>query len=189
MWVSSATTNRLWRVDAARVTQQVSNNTGALITGLVARGETLYAAGGRGNNNFYRVNTETGVAELVGPFGIPNSTWISSVSMSFDNQGTLWAVINYVPPSPGSNTVADWADLARINRNTGAVTILGPITGPERLRQVGMHGFALGVPPCTAPDGGNGGGSPTTLPVRSPLALLLLGLFLAGFGAHRLRHR
>lgn len=190
LWVSSATTNRLWKVDAARVTQQVGSSTGALITGLVARGETLYAAGGRGNNNFYRINTETGVAELIGPFGIPNSTWISSVSMSFDGQGTLWAVINYVPPSPGSSTVADWADLARINRSTGAVTILGPITGPERLRQIGMHGFAIGPAPCpTGPDGGNGGTAPTMLPVGNPVALLLLGLFLAGFGARRLRHR
>ena len=190
MWVSSATTQRLWKVDAARgLTEQVGSGTGAQVTGLVARGETLYAAGGRGNNTFYRINTTTGVAEAIGPFGIPDSTWISSVSMSFDENGALWAVINYVPPAPGNSTVADWADLARINRNTGAVTILGPITGPERLRGLGMAGFAAAPAPCPSnPDGGPGNNI-SALPVRDPLALLVLGAVLAGFGVRRLRRQ
>ena len=71
---------------------------------------------------------------------------------------------------------------------TGAVTVLGPITGPERLRQIGMHGFAIGPAPCPSPDGGPGT-TPATLPVGHPIALLLLGLFLAGFGLRRLRVR
>lgn len=188
MWVSSAATNRLWKVDASRgVTEQVGNGTGATITGLVARGETVYGAGGRGNNNFYKINATTGVAELVGSFGIPNSTWIHSVSMSFDAQGVLWAVINYVPPAPGSNTAAEWADLARINRTTGAVTVLGPITGPDRLRYVGVLGLAAAPAPCPGNPDGGGTGAPVTLPVRDPWALLALGLGLLAVAARRLR--
>ena len=38
--------------------------------------------------------------------------------MSFDDDGTLWAVLNYVPPAPGSTTVPDWSDLATIDPNT-----------------------------------------------------------------------
>lgn len=187
MWVSSAATNRLWKVDASRgTTEQVGSGTGTTITGLVARGETVYAAGGRGNNNFYKINQTTGAAELVGPFGIPNSTWIHSVSMSFDAQGALWAVINYVPPAPGNNTPAEWADLARINRSTGAVTVLGSIAGPERLRYVGVLGLAVGPAPCpSAPDGGPA--APVTLPVRNPWGLLVLGLGLLAVAARRLR--
>ena len=29
------------------------------------------------------------------------------------------------------------------------MTIIGPITGPDSLRQVGMKGFAVGPPRCT----------------------------------------
>ncbi|MBN8481341.1 MAG: hypothetical protein J0L88_07110 [Xanthomonadales bacterium] len=190
MWVSSAATNRLWKVDAARgTTEQVGASTGATITGIVARGETLYGAGGRGSNNFYRIDTATGAAELIGPLGIPNSTWIHSVSMSFDAQGRLWAVINYVPPAPGSTSVAEWADLARINRTTGAATVLGTISGPDRLRYVGVNGLAVGPAPCTSTPGGDGGtDGPVTLPVRAPWGLLALGLGLLALAARRLRN-
>ena len=185
LWVSSAATNRLWKVDASRgTTEQIGTGTGATITGLVARGETVYGAGGRGNNNFYKINATTGVAELVGSLGIPNSTWIHSVSMSFDGQGALWAVINYVPPAPGSNTSAEWADLARINRTTGAAMILGPITGSERLRYVGVHGLAAASAPCPTSPGG-GPAAPVTLPVGNPWSLLLLGLGVLGLASRR----
>ena len=76
---------------------------------------SLYGAGGRGENTFYRIDTETGAATAIGSFGV-TTRWINSVSMSFDDTGVLWAVINYVPPAPGTDTVADWSDLAASTR-------------------------------------------------------------------------
>ncbi|HEY6546068.1 MAG TPA: hypothetical protein VIZ64_14295, partial [Dokdonella sp.] len=79
--------------------------------------------------------------------------------------------------------LADWSDLARIDPRTGTLDILGPITGPETLRQVGMKGFTLGPPQC-----GRGGPAPISAPVDAPWALLLLGLLVAGAaGANRRR--
>jgi hypothetical protein len=118
---------------------------------------------------------QTGEARLIGSYGDAASGWINSVSMSFDDDGTLWAVLNYVPPAPGSTLVPDWSDLATIDPNTGLMTVVGPITGPEDLRQVGMKGFAIGPPRCVA-----GATGVAAAPVGSPAWLALLGLLLAG---------
>ena len=188
MWLSSATTGKLWQVDASRGLTTLTGNLGHTITGLAARGNVLYGAGGRGNNSLYTIDTETGIARLVGGFGTANSGWISSVSMSFDTQGTLWAVFNYLPPAPGGSILTDWSDLARIDPVTGAATVLGPITGPESLRGIGMTGFAL-APTVCVPTGPSGSTPPVSLPVRSPWALLALGLMMFGFGARQLTRR
>lgn len=180
LWMSSATTGKLWNVDPASGATTLIGSLGHTVTGLVARGNALYGAGGRGDNAFYRIDTSTGAATRVGAFG--PTGWINSVAMNVDGDDMLWAVLNYNPPEPGSSTLTDWSDLATIDRNTGALTRLGTITGPSRLRGLGMTGFAIGPTPC-----GTVEPEPVATPVRSPWALGLLGLALFAGAARRLR--
>jgi MYXO-CTERM domain-containing protein len=93
--------------------------------------------------------------------------------MSFDGVGTLGAVINYVPPEHDTDIPADWSDLATIDPTTGAVHVLGPITGPESLKQVGMKGFTTGPAPC------GGDPPPSPAPIDAPWMLGLLVALLA----------
>ncbi|HVT31576.1 MAG TPA: hypothetical protein VHE32_02960 [Rhodanobacteraceae bacterium] len=182
LWLVSAYAEKVWTVDSGNGATELVGATGHTITGLVANGSVLYAAGGRGDNGFYWIDTSTGKATRIGDFG--DDRWINSVSMSFDEAGKLWAVLNYVPPAPGSTTVPDWADLATIDVATGKLTIVGPITGPESLRQLGMKGFAIGPPRCAL-----GGGGPFAAPVGTPPWLLVLAGLLVATAAVALRRR
>lgn len=186
MWLSSATSRNLWRVNPSNGATTLIGTLGATITGLAAKGNELFGAGGRGNNSLYKINTGTGAATLIGGFGTDNSGWISTISISFDANGTLWSVLNYLPPAPGGNTLTDWSDLAKIDPASGIATVIGPITGPESLRGIGMSGFTVGQTPCsiTPPTGTDGALSPATLPSTSTWSLifLLLGLLMAAAG-------
>lgn len=176
MWLSSATSKKLWRVNPANGATTLVGSMGETITGLAAKGNELFGAGGRGNNSLYRISTETGAAALIGGFGTANSGWISTISISFDADGTLWSALNYLPPAPGGSTLTDWSDLARIDPASGIATVVGPITGPDSLRGIGMTGFTLGQTPCATipPPGGGGSSSPATLPSASSWSLFTL---------------
>lgn len=182
LWLVSANTQKLWTVDPLSGATTLVGNTAHTITGLVSYGDRLYGAGGLGDNRFYSINTATGVATPIGNFGPAVTHWVNSVSMGFDENGILWAVLNYVPPESDNDTPVDWSDLATIDPATGRVTVLGPITGPEALRQIGMRGFTVGPAQC-----GNGAGVPQVAPIGSPWALLLLGVLLAAAVAWHLR--
>ena len=159
------------------------------ITGLAAKGNELFAAGGRGNNSLYKINTETGTTSLIGGLGAANSGWISTISLSFDANGTLWAVLNYLPPAPGGSTLTDWSDLARIDPASGLATVVGQITGPESLRGIGITGFTVGQAPCaiTPPSGGTPASA--ALPSNSTWSLTLLGLLLFAASASQISRR
>lgn len=182
LWLASAYAGKLWTVDPSTGATTLVGATGHAITGIVARGYQLYGAGGRGDNTFYRIDTTTGAATEIGSFGYGG--WINSVSMGFDDSGTLFAVLNYVPPAPGSTTVPDWSDLATLDPISGALTIIGPITGPDSLSQVGMKGFAIGPPRCIA-----GNLIPHRAPIGTPPWLAGLVLLLVAAAGWRLRRR
>jgi hypothetical protein len=182
LWLVSAYANKLWTVDPSTGATKLVGDTGRTITGLAVRGNVLFGAGGRGDNGFYRLDPESGRAIQLGSFG--DDRWINSVSMSFDDEGTLWAVVNYIPPAPGSTTVPDWSDLARINTSTGKITFVGPITGPESLRQVGMKGFVIDPPRCVS-----GAVLAMATPVGTPPWLIGLALLLVGVAGFSLRRR
>ena len=178
----SAYANKAWTVNPSTGATTLIGPTGHTITGIVAHGNVVYGAGGRGDNGFYRIDTQTGAATEIGNFG--DSRWINSVSMSYDDAGVLWAAINYVPPGPGTDSVADWSDLARIDESTGKITFVGPITGPESLLQIGMKGFAIGPPRCTL-----GSLPAAAAPVGTPPWLLALAALIVALGAFSLRRR
>lgn len=183
LWLTSAYARKLWTVDPADGATTLVGTTGPAISGLAVRDGELFGATGKDDNRFYRIDPATGAATPIGSFGAGVNRWINSVSMSFGEDGTLWAVLNYVPPEDDSQAPADWSDLATIDPATGALEIIGPLTGPEALRQIGMKGFTAGPPQC-----GRGTLPPVSAPVNSPLALLLLGLFMAvAVGVNRRR--
>jgi hypothetical protein len=190
LWLSSATTGKLWSVDRHSGATRSVATLAHPVTGLAVRGAVLYGAGGRGDNTFYRIDPATGEATAIGGFGADlDGIYVNSVALGFDAGGTLWAAINYNPPASDDGDLVEWSDLATIDPATGAVEIQGDITGPSALRYVGMKGLAIGPLQCDATSGGSpaGPGAATGLPALSPwmLALLVLLLGAAGLRARR----
>lgn len=175
LWLASAIANKLWKVDPGSGAATLVGATGRTITGLAVRGDRLYGAGGKGDNTFYRIDPATGGATPIGPFGPAVTRWVNSVSMGFGADGKLWAVFNYVPPQ-GNTSPPDWPDLATIDPSSGAVTMLGPIKGPESLRQIPMRGFTVGPPQCVR------AASAEPAPAGSAAMFALMGLALAAAG-------
>ena len=175
LWLTSAYADKLWTVNPADGSTTLVGDTGHAISGLAVRGDELYGAAGKDDNRFYRIDRATGAATPIGAFGTGVTRWINSVSMSFGDDGTLWAVLNYIPPEHDNEPAAEWSDLATIDPLTGKLEIVGPLTGPDALRRVGMKGFTAGPPQC-----GRGTQPPIGAPVDAPWALLLLGHAMAG---------
>jgi len=175
-WMTSAVTRDLWKVDPFSGAATKIGNTGRQFSGLAARNGVLYAVGINADRGFYRIDTGSAAATLIGSFGgsIP---WIDP---AFGSTGTLWATLSYNPPE-----FRDWSDLATISPTTGALTNLGPITGPERLRNISMRGLAV-APNVCAPAGGPLP-APAALPVHSPWMLAMIALLLGAVGVRRLR--
>jgi len=179
LWIASAN-GSLWKTPPSAIHPVYVGNTGKPITGLAARGDTLYAAAGRDDNSLYRVDTTDATVERIGGFGtVPN--YVNVVAMSFGADGTLWATLNYNPPA-----LVDWSDLVKIDPASGALTVLGSLEGPSRLRGISMNGFLVAPTDCTT---GGGPPEPVPAPVRSPWALALMMAGLALVAAFALRRR
>lgn len=181
LYLTSGVLHTLYTVNPSNGSATPVGDTGVAISGLAERGGVLYGAGAKGDATLYRIDPKTGTTKAIGSFGGEAATWINSVSLSFDASGTLWAVLNYVPPQNDSSPVPDWADLATIDPRTGKLHMVGPVTGPNSLRQFGMKGFTVGPTPCVA------AATPAAAPVDSLWALLLLGagMMAAAFRATR----
>lgn len=196
-WLASAVTGQLWKVNPATAQPTLIGSMGHKITGVVAYGDTLYGAGGQGDTGFYRINRETAEATLVGSYG-PALPWVNVVAMSFDEDGTLYASLNYNPGPPGSSVLVDWSDLATINTSTGTVTNLGNITGPSALRRQSMNAFVIAPtqcsivvppPPPPPPPPVPAGDPGLPVPVNSGLALAWLSLSIIGLAYVARRRR
>jgi hypothetical protein len=186
LWMS-ASTGDLWRVDPQQVTATHIGNLGVTVTGLAARGSVLYAAGGQGNNNLYRVNTTTAQATPVGTYG--SNTYITATSPGFDGTGQLWAVLDYVPPQHDSDPVAEWSDLAQLS-SAGALNDLGAIMPslPQwsiDLQYIGLRGLAIPSGIC-APAGPAVTATPA-LSWRGITGLLVLIVLVSGTRLRRSR--
>lgn len=185
-WLASGVARKLWKVDTATGFPTYVGPTGARVTGLAARGRDLYGTGDYENPSLFRVDTTTGAATAIGRFNV-TSNKISSVWPSFDAGGQLWAAVSYIPPPPPAANAfpPDWSDLAQLDPTTGAMTLLGPITGPEDLRSVPLFGLAIAAPaPCPT-----GVATAQVIPAGSPTGYALLGALLALFAVFGLRRR
>lgn len=147
LWLSSPVSQQLWKVNPANGHTTLVGNMGYAITGLVIDHDTLYGVGGRGHEGWYAIDTTTGQGTRIGDLGA-SVDYVTSASPAITADGRVLAAFNYVPPPPGTLVPADWSDLARIVPDSGATTLLGPITGPEGLRGIGIRGFAIGPPAC-----------------------------------------
>lgn len=181
-WLTSATLGKLWRLDPASGSTTLVGDLGVTITGLAARGNSLFGAGSRGDEGLYRIDTDTGHATLIARFNdvIP---YAASISLAFDDQDRLWAAVNYNPPPNDSGPIATWSDLALIDVSTGAIALQGVLTGPDELQTIPIRGLAITAPHVV-------GGAPVdTIPAVSTWSLLMLvGLILFGT-SRRLSHR
>lgn len=185
LWLASASTGKLWRLDPASAEVQLVGDTGYVITGLVEHGGVLYGVGGKGENLFYEIDQETGVASVIGSLGSELAPWVNAISPAFDENGVLWAVISYVPPRDDGDIPEEWNDLALIDPTSGSLSIVGPLIGPSSLREIGMRGFTLGPPECRAQP--TAGAVP--VPADGVPGLALLALLLAALGSRHPRLR
>ena len=176
-WLASAVVSRLWSVDLNIGLATPVGDTNVKISGLAARGNELFAAGSRGDEGLYRVNTHSGQATLIGSFkqAVP---YAPTISIGFDTQDRLWGVINYNPPLSDGNFV-NWSDVALIDPDRGTIALQGPLTGPASLKSISVRGLALSLPHATAVDA-------EVVPAGGPLAALALGLGLALIARRRL---
>ncbi len=180
-WMTSAITHDLWRVSSQSAAITRIGSTGRQITGLAMRNGKLYGVGIGSDQGLYRIDMTTAAATLVGGTFAGEIPWIDP---GFASDGVLWATLSYNPPFDRL-----WSDLARFDVATGAMTNLGPITGPQSLRYISMKGLAVAPNSCVPeiPDGGPP--SPAALPMQSSWALILLALFLLTACAWRFQRR
>ena len=178
LWLNSAVTRQLWKVNPSTAKATLVGTMGHDITGMVAAHDSLYGVGGRGDEGWYSIDTASGHASLLGSLG-PAVTYITSASPAVTSQGEVLAAFNYVP-LPNNQPPPAWSDLARIDPVTGAATVLGTITGPPSLEDIGIRGFTLGPPACgaTAPPTLDAVGAPTL----GWWSRLLLALLVGGLG-------
>lgn len=177
LWLSSAVSGQFWKVNPTSAKATLIGSMGRTITGLAVDHDTVYGVGGRGQEGWYSIDTDSGHAHLIGSLGSAVS-YITSASPAINDQGEVWSVFNYVP-LPNNQAPPPWSDLSRIDPTTGKASLLGQVTGPASLKDIGIRGFTLGAPAC-------GAGTPAQNPVGAPSlawwSRLLLALALAGLG-------
>ena len=123
LWMVDDGTRDLYRVSPSSGHATRIGFMGQEVTGLAARGMTLFGLGGDGTNNLVTINTSTGAATSVGSLG---SVTVNNGGLSFDAGGTLWGISNTIPNDT----------LFTIDTGTGAATEMGTtsgVTGVENL--------------------------------------------------------
>lgn|GEM_PF-316874 len=139
---------------------------GAPITGLAAKGNTVYGIGSEGFENLYRIDVTTGRATLVGPLGA--NLRFSDGGLDFDANGVLWGVADM----SGASLNPEPSILFRINEMTGAAERVATTVS-------GVESLAI-VPPICA----NLEGTPQipAIPTLSGQSLSALALMMALLG-------
>lgn len=183
LWLASPVTRQLWKVDPSTGNASQVGMMDHSITGLAVYGDKLYGVGGRGEEGWYGIDTETGASSLIGGLG-SMVDYITSASPAIGANGQVLAAFNYVPP-PKGQLPPDWSDLATIDRDNGATEIVGSITGPQGLQGIGVRGFTLGPPVCATKPMKQGPVPAPTLDEWGRLLLMLAMLAVALAGMRR----
>jgi len=104
-------------------------------TRLYGLGNGLLADGSRDNRSLYRIDTNTGVATLIGPLGAQAADYYEA-GLSFDNEGNLWALTDR--GDKGNQ-------ILKIDINTGNATLV------STTQVSGFESLAIAPPgDCTA---------------------------------------
>lgn len=156
LWLSSENTQELWEVSRLNGGVRRVGSTGASLSGLAGRGQTLYGVSVGSDAALYRIDPDTAQATRVGALGIGGP--IENVGLDFDVDGTLWASLDPLDPSRPTRVVT--VDLA-----SGAASLASSID-----LDVGIEGLAIATPPACQ------SGTPTlsATPVPGPGAALLV---------------
>lgn len=174
LWMASDTVRQLWEVDPASGVARAVGALGAQISGLAASGNQLVGIGVRDDSALYRIDTGAGRASEIGRLGLPTAAF--DAGLDFDEQGRLWAVLDY----DGDRR----AELASVDPASGRASVVAQIAGTGTND---IEALAIGPPAaCTA--------LPGTLPAQpvpagQPWALLLLMLALLALAAPALGRR
>ena len=186
LWLSSSG-GSLYEINPATASATLVGNMGVKVTGLAAKGNLLFGAGSQGNNNLYQIDVGTAAATLVGPYG-PGASFINTASPAFDSSGTLYVVLDYIPPAADNDPVADWSDLARVDpqsatlSNNGAITATG--NSYNDLFRIGLKGLAFTPSACAAV-----AAAATQIPTLSSATLAMMILLLAVIAGFQFRRR
>ena len=116
---------KLYRLNPATGAATEVGNQGQDVTGLTARGATLFGLGGDGTNNLVTLNPTTGAATVVGPLTAPTLA-VSDGGLDFDDSGVLWGL-------------EDAGKTFTINTTTGVATLVSDVGA-------GFEGLAVSVP-------------------------------------------
>lgn len=128
--------DQMWNVDllTGMGTLLGSLNGGIVASGLdFSSGGVLYASlnmignGGSGGDHLATINTLTGEATVIGPYGVCNETCTLDgiEAIAFDAQGNLWGSLRSSPGSFGT------PGMYLINPNTGQASFVAPILDSE----------------------------------------------------------
>ncbi len=174
LWLSSDSVGKLWRVDRGDGSTEFIGETGVSISGLAAYGDTLFGIGVGDDEGLYHIDTETGLASLIGRLQLGYSFY--DAGLGFDGDGNLWAVLDFNPPPAGQPQVERVSEIVQINVDTGLASSPVPVQGDDSIEIE-----TLAIAPTVCPNG------PADPPIEVTTvgvpALALLMLLLAGFGA------
>lgn len=190
LYVTSVRTHSLYRINLASGENQIVGSSGALganISAIAAIGNPtrLYGLGnGQFQNgdtdspNLYSIDTETGVASLIGALGSEVGEY-NQGGLAFDSDGNLWAITDR---RIINNSIADLpSQILRIDVTTGTATLVSTTS------EVGFESLAITQPmDCAAEvvaDEFPG------IPVLNPAGRILAIFILLLAGAFVLRRR
>ncbi len=167
LWLAAETTANLWEVDPGTASLRLVGNLGAPVSGLAARGNTLYGVSVDPTPRLFTIDTDSAVATVIGPLGVGGT--VANVGLDFDAAGVLWATLD-----PGAGGTSR---LVSIDPVTGAGTVVGDIS----VNTVPMKALAI------APTGGCAGlaSGPTPVPGPSPWWLAVLATLAVATGIRR----
>lgn len=193
LYVTSVRTKTLYQVSLTG-SSQIIGSQGALgqnisaiaaignPTRLYGLGNGQFADGSTDSPNLYSIDTQTGVATLIGPLGAAAGDYNQS-GLSFDANGELWAITDR---RIINNTIADLpSEILKIDTATGQATLISSTT------EVGFESLAIAPPAqcITVPNPPTGGSAFPVIPTLSDTGRLLAILVLLLTGTAVLRKR
>ena len=146
LYVTSVTTNTLYRIDLDAGSKDPIGSLGANISAIAAIGSPtkLY---GLGNGQFkngdtdspdlYSIDVSTGAATLIGPLGSDAGEY-NQGGLAFDSDGTLWAITDR--RGINGEIAGLSSQILRVDVDTGTATLVST-TG-----EVGFESLAIGPP-------------------------------------------